>query len=579
MIRPLHRPGVRRGAALIATLLSSSVFGQVQQAPVSPQQPGRQLAETPPPRPGSVTVDLPPAKPAFVASDIKVRPAAFRVSGSTVFSQEQLLARLSDFLGKELDFNALADAASALKRVYVDAGYPLTDVYFPEQSFASQGGTVEFAVVEARVGKVNLVVATDVPVSASLIRDMVDWHLVPGQMITQAGLDRTILLLRDMPGITASANVTPGASVGLADITVSVAAQGSASSFSVGFDNFGVKDVGEYRASFGAAKNNLLGFGDSLNVNVQPTDQSGTAQYRAGYSSAFGPAGSKLYIGIGQSQYRLAGAFADLNASGEAKTWTAAAIHPLVRSRNNNVFLQVGADSKLLRDETGSYAPVRSVDIGKLGLLGSMAGGGLAEGAFTSYSLTYSAGRLDIRDEEARKVDKLDTGPGTQGSFQKVNVELQRVEYLTDTLTLHGSLAAQTASKNLTSAEKLSLSGSRGVRGYTEVPDTLVDEGMVASIELRKRLTNFNPFGTSTSISLFYDYGQGNRNKVRNATTNSQLVGTENRVEIDSWGVGARIGIEGDFFVNANLAWRAGNPVFANGSPTRKLWLSAVKFF
>jgi hemolysin activation/secretion protein len=298
-----------------------------------------------------------------------------------------------------------------------------------------------------------------------------------------------------------------------------------------------------------------------------------------GYRASIGPAGTKASIGFSHSRYKLGGAFAGLNASGDAKLLTVAAIHPLLRSRNNNVFLQVGADAKRLRDESGGIAPERSVNLGKLGLLGSFAGGGLAVGATTSYSLTYSAGRLNIRDADTLKADQLPTGPGTQGSFSKVNLEVQRVEYLSDTLSLQASLAGQTASRNLTSAEKLSLTGPQAVRGYAAIADTVVDEGVVVSLELRHRLAGFQPFGATTSVSLFYDYGQGSLHKVRTAATNSLYVGAVNRVTVDSYGIGASMGIEGNFFINAGVSRRSGGPVFTSGSESNQFWFSAVKFF
>lgn len=524
-------------------------------------------------------MEVPTTKPAFVASDIKVRPEGFKVTGSTVFTQEQLLARLSEFRGKELDFNGLADVAAALKRFYVDAGYPLTDVYFPEQRFAAQGGTVEFVVVEARVGKVRVAVGSGVQVASDLLRGLVEWHLTPGQLITQTGLDRPVLLLRDMPGISATANVTPGQSVGLADITVNVAAQGSPTSFSVGLDNFGADDVGRYRVTLNGSVDNLLGYGDTASASVQPTDKSGTVLYRLGYRAAVGPAGTKANLGFSHSKYKLGGAFAGLNASGDAKMLSIAGIHPLARTRNNNVFLQIGADAKRLRDESGGIAPERSVDVGKFGLLGSFAGGGLAVGATTSYSLMYSAGRLNIRDAATLQQDQLPTGPGTQGTFQKFNLELQRVEYMSDTLTLLASLAGQASSKNLTSAEKLSLTGPQAVRGYAGASETVVDEGAVISLEMRQRLAGFQPFGATASVSVFYDYGLGFLHKVRSATTNSLFVGAVNRVEVDSVGIGASLGIEGNFFVNASYSRRSGGPVFTSGSDSKQFWLSAVKFF
>lgn len=580
MILRTQRTALVRGGALAAAALASiAAIAQTAQAPISTQQPGRQLAETPPPRTGGAGVAVPAApRPAFVASDVKIRPAGFRVSGSTVFTAEQLQAQVAEFRNKELDFNGLADVAAKIKRFYVDAGYPLTDVYFPEQSFAAQGGTVEFAVIEARIGKVSVVVAPGARVRPDYIRSLVEWHLAPGQLITQAALDRPVLLLRDMPGSTATANVTPGAAVGQADITVTVSPQGRRTAASVGFDNFGAEDIGQYRFTLNGSVDNLLGYGDTTSVSVQPTDQSGTVLYRLGYRSGIGPGGTKASLSFSHSKYQLGGAFATLNASGDAKILAGALIHPLVRSRANNVFFQLGGDVKRLRDESGGTAPERHVNVGKFGLLGNTAGPGLTLGATTSYSLLYNVGQLSIRDAATLAQDQLATGPGTQGAFRKFNIELQRVEYLSDTVTMLGSFAGQTSSKNLTSAEKLSLTGPTAVRGYVAGSDTVVDQGMVMSVEVRQRL-GYSPFGAALNVSAFYDYGVGYLHKTRSATTNSIYVGAENRVSVDSWGIGASLGMEGNFFVNATLAWRLGGPTFTGNSSKSQFWLSAVKAF
>ena len=221
----------------------------------------------------------------------------------------------------------------------------------------------------------------------------------------------------------------------------------------------------------------------------------------------------------------------------------------------------------------------RKVDTYKLGLLGNLAGGGLGTGATTSFSFTVNSGKLDIRDAATLTQDQLNTGPRTQGSFQKVNYEVQRVEFLTDSTTLLGTLTGQTASKNLTSAEKLSLTGPAAVRGYAADSDSVVDEGAVFSLEVRHRLP-VAPLGAAMHLSLFYDYGSGVRNKVRNATTNSNLVGLPNKVTVDSWGVGATLGIEGNFFVNASVSQRLGGPVFTGSSDSKsRFWVSVVKVF
>jgi len=411
-------------------------------------------------------------------------------------------------------------------------------------------------------------------------------HLVPGSLITQQGLDRPVLLLRDLPGATATANVTPGAAAGEADITVTVSPQGQATAASASFDNFGAESTGRYRFGLTGSIDNLSGYGDTTSLTVQPslTPQSGekstTVLYRLGHRSSVGSAGTKAALSYSHSKYQLGGAFSTLQAAGDAKIFSGAVIHPLVRSRAQNVFLHAGADAKHLRDQTVGSSPERRVNATKLGVLGNAAGSGLARGGVTNYSLMLTFGRLDIRDPSTLAQDR--SGPGTNGSFGKINLEVQRVEYLSDNLSLHGTLSRQSASKNLTSAEKLSLTGPAAVRGYGIDSESVVDSGTVISLELRRRL-EFSPFGSQLSVSAFYDYADGDRLK------NPDRVGAtaSNRVYFNSLGVGASMGTEGNYFLNATLARRLGGPKFyapgsasdESASSKTQFWLSVAKVF
>jgi len=568
--------GVALVAALVAALAGNPGFAQ---APASAQQPGRQLADTPPPLPGAGGWDLPAAEPALVASDIRIRPADFQVTGVTVFTPEELRSRLSEFRDRELDVQGLARAAASLRRLYLEAGYPLTDVCFPEQRFAAQGGTVEIAVVEARLGRVRVTLAPGVAVSAQRIRDLVQWHLRPGELVTQAGLDRPVLLLRDMPGISATADVSPGEATGQVDVTVQVRPQGTPTSFSLALDNHGMQDVGRWRLTFTGSVDNLLGGGDTLSVSLQPASRSGTVLYRLGYRATVAPAGTRALLTFSHSQYRLGGAFAGLNASGHGRMGTLAIIHPLVRGRRWNAAVHVGAEARRLRDEAAGMAPERAVDVGKLGLLGSFADAGLFAEAITRFSLAGIMGRSSILDAATLQADQAPTGPGTQGTFRKFNLELQRLERVTGTLTLTASAAAQWASRNLTSAEKLALTGPQAVRCEPAAADTVVDQGLVLTLEMHHRLAAVQPFGGTARVAVFHDRGLGWLHKVRSATTNSLFVGAANRVDVAAWGLAASVNREGNFAIEASVARGVSRQTASRGRDPVQFWLSAATSF
>src|SRR5690625_4202920 len=57
-----------------------------------------------------------------------------RLSGVTVFEEGELVALLSDAIGKEATLEDLEAMAAAITRYYRDAGYPLARAYVPAQT-------------------------------------------------------------------------------------------------------------------------------------------------------------------------------------------------------------------------------------------------------------------------------------------------------------------------------------------------------------------------------------------------------------------------------------------------------------
>jgi hemolysin activation/secretion protein len=61
---------------------------------------------------------------------------------------------VQEFIGKELDFEGLNDAATKVRAYHRSRGYFLAQAYLPQQ--AIRNGSVEIAVIEGRVGQVEL---------------------------------------------------------------------------------------------------------------------------------------------------------------------------------------------------------------------------------------------------------------------------------------------------------------------------------------------------------------------------------------------------------------------------------------
>src|SRR5690606_30788573 len=160
------------------------------------------------------------------------------------------------------------------------------------------------------------------------------------------------------------------------------------------------------------------------------------------------------------------------------------------------------------------------------------AGGGITYGA-----LTWTAGDLSLDTRELREQDRLTAK--TEGGFQKLALDIARLQRLPQNFTLFGRFAGQLADRNLDSSESFSLGGANGVRAFPQ-GEGAGDEGWLTQIELRYAVGEFAPY-------VFYDSGKVTINAHR-------WQDGENRRSISGFGAGVRW-TQGDFGVDASVAW------------------------
>ena len=172
----------------------------------------RPLAQTPP-TPGSVMESLAgprqsiPSTPAQIVLPEQPGPSihdrkgkrfqvhSFRFVGNTVFPAQRLKRVIERYLDLELNLYDLNVAADAVTEFYHDRGYTLARAVIPAQRV--EDGVVTIAVVEGRVGKVLF--SGNKGYSDAFLRQRVA-QLPAGSLVATDRLERTLLLLNDLPG-------------------------------------------------------------------------------------------------------------------------------------------------------------------------------------------------------------------------------------------------------------------------------------------------------------------------------------------------------------------------------------------
>jgi hemolysin activation/secretion protein len=244
--------------------------------------------------------------------------------------------------------------------------------------------------------------------------------------------------------------------------------------------------------------------------------------------------------------------------------------YPLIRSRQQNLFLRLGAEVKDLKDNYGAvdYAPRKRTTGLSLGWTWERRDTLFGGGYWASSGALYH-GRLDIRDSLGAQADSpAQGGLGTEGGFDKLTFQASRLQRIVDNHSLYFALAGQWASKNLDASEKIALGGARAVRAYSSA-EALADQGLIGTVEWRWSVNDqWTPF-------VFYDAarGQSSKNPLLGVTGNTQT--------LRGAGIGVQWARSGDLSINSTLAWRAGTrPAITDGGDRRpRLFVQAQKVF
>ena len=487
----MKKSAIAQTAAIFLLACSTSGFAQTNTdlqgaRPVSP--------------PSADRVELPRfsqggALPAAGGPTVQLKQV--EITGNQSISTATLMARIGDVQNRALDMRGLAELVNAVAAFYRESGYVFAQAYMPPQDLVA--GVLKINVIEGQYGAIKAVGKDKLDQN---VQPFLDYGLFSGAPIENKQLERTLLIVDDLPGIKIQPVIKPGATQGTADLLVNVLQDEKEETGSIGLDNTGPRSTGEYRLRGTAHFNNKLMFGDKITLSGLVTDKSmwlGSIDYDApvGYSGLRGT------VGYSRSSYVLGGAFASLGAHGIAETVMGQLTYPVVRSQATNIYASLGAQHKELRDVYDSVNTTRKKHTNAILLAARfdnrdrIGGGGITYG-----SMTYMYGHLGL-DAGSASFDA--TTAQSAGRFNKFNLDVARIQSLVGDFSLYGRFSGQWANKNLDSSEKFNLGGFYGVRSHP-LGEGTGDQGYLGQLELRYALSAaLTPFA-------FYDGGHSRGN-------------------------------------------------------------------
>ena len=458
-------------------------------------------------------------------SGARVAVKGFKFTGYESLAKESELQELvAESVGKTLTFKELQGLAAKITTYIKGKGWFLARAFLPKQDVTS--GIIEIAIIQGKSdGTLIIKRSESARIRERTLRNIGEGAVRSGEPLSEQKLERSMLLMNDLPGVAARASLAPGTEPGSTAIQVDVK-EGPLFSGSLWGDNYGNRYTGEWRGSGMVSLNDPLHYGDQLSALV--TGSEALTQGRVAYAFPLTSGGLKANLSYSAMHYKLID-MEPLDMDGWGQTANAGLSYPILRSRTANLTASLGYEYKYLTDSS-SDVEINSKQLhsGTLGFSGdeydTFLGGG-----YTSVNVSATTGNM--HDSKANiAITKV------EGSYTRFNFGLARLQRLLDRVSINMSYSGQLSLNNLDSSEKFILGGPGGVRAYP-VGEASGDEGNLFNVDLRFDLPLPAALG-SLQLSGFYDAGQI---KLHNEQWQNSINTATNRN--DYWLQGAGIGI------------------------------------
>lgn len=502
---------------------------------------GRILQDTLPeadyqPRPSSVELDLQGAPlDEGDAGGTEVRVDRIEITGNTVYDDATLLNLLQNETGTAQDMAGLQAMSNRLSRFYRENGYPFAQAFLPRQDLSQ--GTLRMTIIEGRYGEVSTS-GDDAALTADVAPYLAD--LQTGDVIQGNRLERTALLLGDLPGISVTPVMRPGEETGTGDFDVNVAADRRVEGY-VGADNHGSRSSGEGRAMVGVQANRLLRVGDRLDATALYSEED-LWLGRLAYSMPLGYQGWRAEAVYARTEYDLRAPFNGF--TGTADTSNITLSYPLIRQQQTNLTASFGGEYTELNDRFEGVSYQKRYGHSWPLALQFDHRDALGQGGVTFGEASLQSGQISNPANDS-----------VDGGYTKANVRLSRLQNLGHRFSLMARGDIQWADKPLDSSEGMSLGGARGVRAYPqgEVSGSRV---WLTQAEVRYQATpELAPY-------VFYDHGA------------RQRFGEETSETLAGGGAGVRY-TNGDWTIDTAVATQTtGDAASSDEQRDPRFWLS-----
>ena len=483
------------------------------------------------------------------------------IQGKSIYDKRALKPLYTSYLKKELTLKNIYEIAQRITNKYRNDGYILSKAIVPPQKI--RDGVVHLRIIEGYIDKIKI----QGPVRGP--RKLINKYkknILKSRPLRVSDLERYLLLIDDLPGVTAKSILTPSEDKPSAT-TMTLILADKAFVGHIGTDNRGSKFNGPYQFLGGVTVNSLLG--DNSRAGVQGVLTSQTEELlflNAFYDLPINQEGTRLFFSSSVSESKPGATLKQFDINGDSTSITLRLTHPFLRSRGKNLTGHLGFSG---RNSTTKI----------LGLLDSedrlrVINMGVSYDYADEYKgvnlirLNLSKG-LNIFDATESGSSNLSRSQG-KSNFTKLTGNLMRIQSLSPSWNLLGAATWQYSFDKLLASEEFGVGGSQYGRAY-DSSEITGDHGIAFKVELQKAFRPAWDYLSDFQLYSFLDYGSV-WNKVQTSTG-------AKRQDLTSIGLGMRFNITDSISGYLEMNQPISDNVAAEGNKDPRLFFSLSNRF
>lgn len=506
----------------------------------------------------------------------------FEVHGNTLLAEERIQEILSPHKARVMDAIELHQVAEELASAYRVEGYFAARVYLPPQTIVN--GVVQLYVYEGFLEQDGIAFTNSGDrLNDETVHSFLSSNLSEGQVLTVGEVERTILLVNDLPGVNSRSTLYPGEEVGSASFLMQIEDEPFISG-NIDADNFGSYYTGGTRLGATVYVNSPTSRGDQIVLRAVTSGSDSNYGYLE-YNLPLSGNGLRAGASVDKLEYQLGKEYESLDAKGDAGELRGFLAYPFLRGRHSNLFGRMEVARLELKDSNNAgLLADRTIDSFELIMHGDHDDDRWANGV-TFYNLAVTLGDVAINgNEEFRDFDSQYSK--TEGSFARFNFALNRLQHIQGNLSSLLSLSGQLASKNLDSSQKFFIGGPFSVAGYP-TGEVSGDEGALLHADLRYDFYGI-PWGGNLQASVFYAVGWATLFKETWSGWNVTNPELDNQVSLQSVGFGLTQTWDETFVLRGLLGYQVGSndtedPVSGEAtdgsSKNYRAWFQGIYYF